>query len=101
MSTVVSPTLAARAGAPRAPSSIAAFDWAASGESPKCAREHFVELRARQRRIVQVDAVHASGLALDRRPDHGRLAGAGLADEQGDAFSAGDAVLQVQERLPV
>ena len=64
-------------------------------------RQHLDELVARQRRVLQVHAVHARRLPLERRADERRLAGAGFADQQRDALAAGDPVLEVAQRLPV
>jgi hypothetical protein len=64
-------------------------------------REHLDELGARERRVLQMHAVHARRLPLERGPDERRLAGPRLAHEQRDAGTAGDAVLQVAQRLPV
>src|SRR6185503_10176654 len=68
---------------------------------PEVRGEHFVELALAERRVVQVDDVNAPRQPIDCRPNHRRLAGARLANEQGDALAAGDAVLQIQEHLAV
>ena len=82
-------------------SSSAAFEARRFARQTELRCEHLDELVARQRRVVQMHAVHLLGLLLERRPNQRRLAGAGFADEQRDALAAGDAVLEVAQRLAV
>ena len=75
------------------------FPGAAAQLEPE--RQHFDELVPGQHRVLDVHAVHPRGLPLQRRSNERGLPSAGLADEQRDARAAGDAVLQVAQRLPV
>ena len=78
------------------------FDVAASALEPESGGEKLDELVARQRRVVEIhDQALAHALRLQRRVHDGRLAGAGFADEQREAGSRRQAVLERRQRLAV
>src|SRR5687767_12342435 len=64
-------------------------------------RQRFHEFRPRQRRIVQVHAVHVIRLPCRSRADQRGFSGAGVADEQGDPLPARNAVVQDAQRFLV
>src|SRR2546428_3500435 len=70
------------------------------GVEAEAPREKLEELAARQKRIAQVDGARVIGTLLFERGVHQRrLAGTGVTDEDSDAFAAGDAVVQMAQRL--
>src|SRR2546422_9189336 len=70
------------------------------GVEAEAPREKLEELAARQERIAQVDGARVlRTLLFERRVFERRLAGTGVTDEDGDAFAARDAVVQMAQRF--
>ncbi len=82
--------------------SSAVLDSAARGLRSNRSRQHVHELRARERRVVQVDAADvAARLRLEGRVQQRRFPGTRFADQHGDRFGGKQTVLKVAQRLPV